>query len=479
MKKLLGILVLTIMAVVGFAPMATAAAPTEVVIDDTAGVLYQPQLLPALQEISFRQPTKVAIYTRNGQSSDNFNEEVLQYARASHPEWISTDGQKWADGLFLFALDPVGRQVGTYMGEDLKVSLQKRTAIQDAASELFVDAQWTEGTIAGVKKGASLINQPWYLSAAFIITISIGGGLTGLGLGARAVLRASNRKKAAGHLKRGDAAYSSVSLALDITELNAKTIPESSSYGALVLEKYRNFSTRYYEAGVLNQQIHAFTKKELSKGANVKVVGQYADLADELDDLDDVIADTNTLLNRFAGWEQAWDRQAQPLVEDLAQLPEVLAQTEAQGLPTTEALGSLHVQRIQDLQKLAADFQSGLISPEAALDRLRDIRKELTTLLQQHSELMIGQYAKTNSEKEDMRKSMEINRRNDARLGRATILGSVYGFNTFYSVHSYNHGYSSARQQVEAARSSASSGSSTGYGSSGGSFSGSGSSSRF
>ena len=161
MKKLLGILVLTIMAVVGFAPMATAAAPTEVVIDDTAGVLYQPQLLPALQEISFRQPTKVAIYTRNGQSSDNFNEEVLQYARASHPEWISTDGQKWADGLFLFALDPVGRQVGTYMGEDLKVSLQKRTAIQDAASELFVDAQWTEGTIAGVKKGASLINQPW------------------------------------------------------------------------------------------------------------------------------------------------------------------------------------------------------------------------------------------------------------------------------------------------------------------------------
>ena len=78
-----------------------------------------------------------------------------------------------------------------------------------------------------------------------------------------------------------------------------------------------------------------------------------------------------------------------------------------------------------------------------------------------------------------MRKTMEANRRNDARLGRATILGSVYGFNTFYSVHSYNHGYSSARQQVEAARSSASSGSSTGYGSSGGSFSGSGSSSRF
>lgn len=153
MKKFLGILALTIMAIVGIAPAATAATPTEVVIEDTAGVLYQPQLLPALEKINFHKPTKVAVYTRNGTKSDNFNEEVLRYARVNHPEWISADGQKWADGLFIFAFDPVGRQVGTYMGEDRKVSLQKREAIQDAAKKLFVEAQWTDGTIAGEKKG--------------------------------------------------------------------------------------------------------------------------------------------------------------------------------------------------------------------------------------------------------------------------------------------------------------------------------------
>ncbi|MDO5754211.1 DUF5129 domain-containing protein [Arthrobacter sp.] len=480
MKKFLGILALTIMAIVGIAPAATAATPTEVVIEDTAGVLYQPQLLPALEKINFHKPTKVAVYTRNGTKSDNFNEEVLRYARVNHPEWISADGQKWADGLFIFAFDPVGRQVGTYMGEDRKVSLQKREAIQDAAKKLFVEAQWTDGTIAGVKKGASLINQPWYLSLGFIITASIAGGVALLGFGARAVVRSNNRKKATEHLKRGDTAYSSVSFALDVTELNAKTIPESSTYGALVLEKYRDFSTRYHEASTLNQQVHSLTQKELSKGANVKLVGKYADLATELDDLDDVIADTNTLLNRFAGWEGAWDRQSQALFNDLNQLPALISQPEAQGMPTTTSLASLHAQRTQSLQQLAADFQSELISPEVALDQLRDIRAELTGMLQQHSELMINKYAKTSSEKQHMRDTMDLNRRNDAQLGRSTILGSVYGWNMFYSVHSFNHGYTTARQQVDTSRSSSSSGgSSSGYGSSGGSFSGSGSSSSF
>ena len=110
------------------------------------------------------------IYTYNGTAADNLNEEVLRFARAEHPEWISADGQKWADGLFIFALDPVGRHVGTYMGEDRKVSPEQREDIQNAAKELLRDAQWTDGTIAGIRRGAELINQPWYRSTAFLVT---------------------------------------------------------------------------------------------------------------------------------------------------------------------------------------------------------------------------------------------------------------------------------------------------------------------
>ncbi len=480
MKKFFAALALALMTLLGVAPAALADAATEVIVEDTAGVLYQPELLGGIAKINFHEPTTVAIYTRNGKFSDNLNEEVLRHARAEHPEWISADGQKWADGLFIFALDPTGRLVGTYMGEDRKVSMAKRESIQEATKDLFRDAQWTQGTIAGVKKAAQLMNQPWYQSTWFIVVSSITGGIALLGFGTRAAVRAKNRRKAAEELKRGDEAFSSVSLALPTTELNAKTIPDASTYGALVLEKYRTFSAKYHEAAELNEQSHAFTKKHLSKGANVKTVTRYAELSTELDDLDDVIGDTNTLLNKYSGWGAAWDRQVQPLMDDLAELPSLVSDKSAAGMSTTQALDSFGTQRGQDIAQLSADVQAGLKTPDAAMDELRNIRLELTTLLQRHSVAMIEGYAKTNSERTSMQKAMDKSRTTEIRRRRPTILSSVFDTYTFYPVHSFSLGYISGRSSVDSARSSASSsGSSSGYGSSGGSFSGSGSSSSF
>ncbi|HEY1156711.1 MAG TPA: DUF5129 domain-containing protein, partial [Arthrobacter sp.] len=168
----------------GFPAPGTAVAPVAVVVEDTAGVLDQNTLLPAVERIQFYEPTRVAVFTYNGTAEDNLNEEVLKFARSKHPEWISADGQKWADGLFIFALDPVGRHVGTYMGEDRKVSLEQRSDIQDASKDLFRDAQWTDGTVAGIRRAAELINQPWYRSAAFLITAWVTGGIAALSVAA-------------------------------------------------------------------------------------------------------------------------------------------------------------------------------------------------------------------------------------------------------------------------------------------------------
>ena len=482
MKKILAVLALALMTVLGVAPAATASAtPTDIVVEDAAGVLYRPELLAAVQDIKFHNPTTVAIVTIDGTpGTDRLNSDVLELARTQHPEWISTNGQKWADGLFILAVDPMARKVGTYMGEDRKVSPDQQSAIQDSTKDLFAEAQWTEGTIAGIRKAAKLINQPWYQSAGFIIFASVTGGIAALGFGTRAVIRSGNRKKAAAHLKRGDTGFANVSLDLAVTELNAKTIPASSTYGALVLEKYRNFSTLYNEANGLNQQSHAFSSKDLSKAANVKVTAKYADLSEELDRLDDVIADTNTLLNKYSGWGAAWDRQTHSLTDDLARLPELLAQSEARGLPSTAALAAFQAQRTQGLQQLSADVQAGLTTPDEALDELRDIQVELTSLLQQHSQAMVGLYAKTSSERASMSKAMDRSRRDVVDNGPATILGSVSAWSMFYPVHAFSAGYTSGRSAVDTSRSSASSGgSSTGYGSSGGSFSGSGSSSSF
>ena len=74
---------------IGGASAALASQATDIVVEDTAGTLDLDTLIPAIEKINFNEPTKVAIYTRDGKSVDNLNEEVLRFARDKHPEWLS------------------------------------------------------------------------------------------------------------------------------------------------------------------------------------------------------------------------------------------------------------------------------------------------------------------------------------------------------------------------------------------------------
>ncbi|MEO8283076.1 MAG: DUF5129 domain-containing protein [Pseudarthrobacter sp.] len=460
---------------------ALAATPTGVIIEDRAGVLDRNTLVPALTAIEFHEPTKVAVYTYNGNAADNLNEEVLRFARAEHPDWISTDGQKWADGLFIFALDPVGRHVGTYMGEDRKVSLEQRDDIQNAAKDLLRDAQWTDGTIAGVRRGAELINQPWYQSAAFVITAWVAGSLAAAGAAALLIVRAVTRAGSRKELARGDRSYANVSTDLDVTELNASTIPTSSSYGSSVLEKHRTFLNRYNAATGLSNRVHALTARSLSRRPNLKLVREYADAAAELDALDDVIADSNALLNRLNTWPTAWDRQLAPFRSDLAGLEQLLTKRHGQGDSATAAsLRFFRDQSLEEIERWTAQLADRTITPEEALDRLRDARSRLSDLLKQHTETVIAGFAKTEREAKLMRRGMEEAQEgtdhHHRRSYEPSILGTVYPSYYFFSVPAFNSGMNTGVGSVSSARGG---GGTTGYGSSGGSFSGSGSSSSF
>lgn len=478
MKRMIGALLLVLAGLLGSAPAAQAATPTEIVVEDTAGVLDQATLLPAVETIDFYEPTKVAIYTYNGSASANLNEEVLRFAREEHPEWLSADGQKWADGLFIFALDPVGRWVGTYMGEDRKIPLEQREDIQEATKDLFRDAQWTDGTIAGIERGAELINRPWYRSGAFIGSLWAAGTAAVGFFGIRFGVRRHNLGKARREIERGDRSFSNVSMDLDATEVNANTIPPASEYGSLVLEKYRGFMAGYTEASKLNDKVHAMSEKDLKSGKNVKTAAEYSRIATELDALDDVIADTNTFLNLASGWERAWDRQLAPLREDLDGVDPVLEEgpESVRSGATAAALRSFRDQTRQDLETWAAGLADGAATPDDALRLVQETRSEFTDLLKSHADKAIEAYAKTSSEKDKMREDMDKELRRSSRRSSPTILDTVYPPYMFYSAYSFNAGYSSAQSSVDSSRSS---GSTTGYGSSGGSFSGSGSSSRF
>lgn len=480
-RRIVGLLLALLVLLPGSAGVAFAVPPASVEVQDTAGVLDRNTLVPALERIEFHNPTKVVVYTYNGSAEDNLNEEVLRFARAEHPEWISADGQKWADGLFIFALDPVGRYVGTYMGEDRKVSLEQRADIQDSAKELLRDAQWTDGTIAGVRRAAELINQPWYLSAAFLVTAWVTAGLAALGAGAWIIVRAVTRSSSRKEIERGDRSYANVSMDLEVTELNAGTIPEASRYGSQVLEKHRTFLNRYNATSELSNKVHAFSGRALSRRKNLKLARQYADAASELDALDDVIADSNALLNRASAWQTAWDRQLAPFRSDLAGLEQLLTKRHGQGdSATAAALRSFRDQSLREIERWTAELAEGRISPEKALDRLYDARTRLASLLESHAETVIGGFAKNEREAELMRKEMQEAQEgldHRRRTYEPSILGTVYPSYHFFSVATFNSGLNTGVSSVSSARGGG--GSTTGYGSSGGSFSGSGSSSSF
>lgn len=484
MRRALAAALLVLLVLLGFlcgTAAALAVPPVDVVVADGAGVLDRNRLVPAVQALDFYEPTRVAVFTYRGSAEDNLNEEVLRFARTEHPEWISADGQKWADGLFIFALDPDGRHVGTYMGEDRKVSPQQREDIQNASKDLLRDAQWTDGTIAGIRRGAELINQPWYRSTAFLATVWGSGIAAVLGAASWLIVRWRTKVASRRELARGDRSYANVSMDLQVTELNAGTIPESSRYGSTVLEKHRTFLGKYNAATELSNRVHALAPRAMSRRPNLKLIRAFADAAAELDALDDVIADTNALLNRGSAWAPAWDRQLAPFRSDMAGLEQMLSKRHAEGeSATAAALRSFRDQSHREIERWSAGLAEGTLSPEAALDRLRDARTRLAELLKSHAETVIAGYARDEREAKLMRREMDAAKDGTtAGRGRAyepSILGTVYPSSYFFSVPMFTTGFSSGVSDVSSARGG---GGTTGYGSSGGSFSGSGSSSSF
>ncbi|NYE93843.1 hypothetical protein FHU41_000064 [Psychromicrobium silvestre] len=476
---LFGVLFFTLTAA---APAAFADSPSQIVVEDTAGVLYQPQLIPALQKLDFYVPTKVVIYTRNGDYSDNLNEEVLNYARSKHPEWLSADQQKWADGLFIFALDPQGRQVGTYFGEDRKVSLDQQEEIQEATKKLFREAQWTDGTVEGVKSAAGLIARPWYRAPALLWTVGIAGGVGVVGVGSWQLHRSSNRRKFAESMAEGGRSYTSVTLNLEVTELNASTIPSSSAYGSKVLERWHSFASRYRKLTESKTRLEAMEKPEQSGSEGVRLAAKYASDCAELDGLDDVIADSNALLNMSSTWQQAWQSQSGKLTMELDNMAEMLATGSTSG--SAESRAALEAQAAQtrsSIEEWGAGLADGSLTPDQALDGLRDARSSLAGLLTQHSQTVIAANTKSQKEAELMSQKMkerQSEESNRLRRSSGSILDVSYPNLPFISIWSFQSGVDAGQSAVQSSRSS-SSGSSTGYGHSGGSFSGSGSSSHF
>lgn len=469
-----------------------AAAPdhgaTEVQVEDTADVLYQPDLLAGIEDVRFYEPTTVAVFTHRGGPEALTNDlalniAVLEHARESRTDWLSANEQKWADGLYIFAVDPEGRLVGTYFGEDRKVSQDAQLEIQDAAKDDFRAGRWTEGSIAGVEAAADRMNAPvirrtgGVIAAGAASLATMAGAGIYLGVGKRRV-RKSRRSRAT-----GDTAMASVVRDYEVTELHARLIPEDSRYGGLMLSRYDDYSTGFRELTELGNQVRGIPKKDYDTPDVREQLAAYEEKATSLDDLDDVIADTAALLNRDHTWVEAWQRQVAPVREDLEGVDKLLKEdlpAEMRGLEEASALRTFASEALVDLDRLRDDLEHETISPDDALDQLRTTRDQLS----EHLDALAGAVASTFGDDAGERKTMQqaMRTQRNRRAFEPTIIATADPAWTWFGVSSFRSGWTSGKSEVEQSRASSSSSggsSSSGYGGGGGSFSGAGSSSRF
>lgn len=472
---------------VWFGLSAPDQAATEVQLEDTAEIIYEPDLRAGIEEIQFNEPTTVAVFTHRGGPealTDDYalNDAVLDFAKQSRPDWITDDEQKWADDLFILGVDPEGRLIGTYFGENRKVPESQELEIQEATMDDFRRGQWTVGALAGVEAAADRMNSaPIRRPAGAIMAGVLGfGALLGSGTYIGVGMNRNRRSKEA--RSAGDRGMANVVRDYELTKVHAHLIPESSHYGGAMLGRYAEYTEGFRELTELGNQARDVPEKDYDQKYALDTLLAYEEKATSLDELDDVIHDTATLLNMDSTWPEAWERQVAPLRADLERAaedaPSFLPQ-HLRGDPEALAVRQFGSQALDELVQLRGDLEDRAVGPEDALDRLRETRDELTA----HAERLAGAaaraYTSDHSEQGVIEGAVRVQRRN--RVAEATILSVADPSWTWLTTDSVRAGYSQGTSRVESARSSSSSssgGSTAGY-SSGGSFSGAGSSSRF
>ena len=461
------------------------AAPA-VQVDDTAQVLHEPTLQEEVGRLRFHEPTTVAIFSHRGGEAartDDYalNDAVLAHARDTRTEWLSDDEQKWADDLFILGVDPEGRLVGTYFGENRAVGQGAQDAIQDATKDDFRAGRWTDGAVEGVRSAAGRMNRPVVRGPGGIVgattagLLTVGGAAAYLGVGLRRARRSQEARAA------GDRHLASVVREMDVTELHARLIPEESTYGGLMLRRYDDYVAGFRELTELGNQAREIDERAYDDKRSLKVLEAYRDQGRSLAHLHTVIDDTAAFLNRDRTWREAWERQVAPVREDLEGVSPLFSgvlANEVRGLPEVATLREFASEELVGLDQLRGDLEEDTVTPDEALDRLRTTRDRLSTHLDALAAAVARASGRTATERNMMRDSMK-GQRSRTRF-EPTILSTADPTWMFYRVSSFRSGYTAGTTAVAQSRSGSSSGGSTsGYSSSGGSFSGSGSSSRF
>ena len=482
---------------------AAAVPPAEVTIDDRADAVDDEALEDRLAAVDFRREVDLAVLVIDVTELDipasrdtALNDAVLAHAKQERPEWM--DGDTWADGRVIIALDPANRILGTYGGEDVKLSEGGFENVQDEMRDPAQDRDWEGALVAGTKEYAKLLDQPWWQTTA-----AIGGALAALGAAAATVLGIiAGRRNARARVASTRPRWEQVLAERAQTEAAARTLPAHSPYAEAVLERHRTYLSGIEQAEQLDQQIPAPLPWAWGlRGPQRRASKDFSRQVKRLDAIDDDIIAANDLLHRIGDWRSAWEREQAPLRDSLEAVEGALMRSEGdhseRSREEQEAVDALREQcdRTEaEMNRLTWQLEQDEITPDTALEGLDSLTADLSERAMAVRELGISRMAESEGEAELLRDTSvyvedeeEYDRTLRARRHQRLVADGAYGSagapggDVFWHISPVlwlNTWQSEAPGELESHRNPSSSGGSTsGYSSA--SFSGAGSSSRF
>jgi len=404
------LLVLTVVAPLG--ATARAVPPGAVSIHDATGTVDQDLLAEELTRVDFRTEVDLAVLvldvTDHGYSASQdtaLNDSVLDHARTSEPSLLSADGQHFAEGTVILALDPDHRFLGTYAGEDVKLDDGGFTAVQDAMREDAQDAQWEDAVVAGAEKYAGLLDRPWWQHPATIAVVAVGA----VGAGSTVLVLLSRRAAARREMDEYLPAYRDVLAQRALTDASARTLPESSLYARAAAQDYAEYGAEIAEAERLHERLPDPAQRSWGWGlrrGQRELAADFSRVVRSLDDTDDALIAAADLLHRIGGWREAWERELAPLRDSLARMDEVLADDEQQTTSEQQAaseLADLGRDIDTEMAELTVRLEEDRITPDSALERLDTLTRELSAAVTRLQEARIARLAEDESEAEVLR----------------------------------------------------------------------------
>jgi len=153
------LIAILLLPVVLLHPSASGHRP-DVVVRDEAGIYHEQTLRRGLEEQHYDRELRIVVLSVPGAGIGNIDEETVKYAADG------TQGSSWfkdsdvgspVNGTILFVVAPESHWVRCYAAKDLRLSADKREAIENVAGSHYAQDDWDGGAVAMGRQLATYI----------------------------------------------------------------------------------------------------------------------------------------------------------------------------------------------------------------------------------------------------------------------------------------------------------------------------------